>query len=104
MVEPFKNLINAGTVALAGRHLQRAWPGFDRARFETLAGDGLDALEMKARAMQIADALQATLPDDFDQAAGVIEAALAPPIDADPPAGSPPGEAGLAGWVVWSLG
>ena len=30
--------------------------------------------------MQIADALEATLPDDFDRACSVIEAALAPPI------------------------
>ena len=31
MPEAFKNLINARTVALAARHLHRAWPDFDAA-------------------------------------------------------------------------
>ena len=108
-MEPFKNLINAGTVADAGRHLQRVWPGFDRRRFEQHAATGLDALEFKARAMQLADALQATLPDRFADAAEVLEASLAPPVPLDA-AGEPAGlsdaqaEQGLAGWVVWSMG
>lgn len=108
-MEPFKNLINPGTVADAGRHLQRVCPGFDRRRFEQQAASGLDDLEFKARAMQLADALQATLPARFADAAAVLEASLAPPIplDAD---GEPAGlsnaqaEQGLTGWVVWSMG
>jgi nicotinamide-nucleotide amidase len=83
MAEPFKNLINSGTVAQAGRHLQRAWPAFDRARFDTLATNRLEALELKARAMHLADALGATLPGDFAQAADLIEASLAPPLPLD---------------------
>ncbi len=108
-MEPFKNLINAGTVADAGRHLQRVWPGFDRRRFEQHAATGLDALEFKARAMQLADALQATLPDRFAAATEVLEASLAPPVPLDA-AGEPAGlseaqsDTGLAGWVVWSMG
>ena len=108
-MEPFKNLINAGTVADAGRHLQRVWPGFDRRRFEQHAATGLDALEFKARAMQLADALQATLPARFADAAEVLEASLAPPVPLDA-AGEPAGlseaqsDTGLAGWVVWSIG
>ncbi len=108
-MEAFKNLINSVTVKRAGQHLQRVWPAFDRRRFERQATHGLDALEFKARAMQLADALQATLPDDFSVAAAVLEASLAEPIplNAD---GEPIGlsnvqsEAGLAGWVVWSMG
>jgi 3-methyladenine DNA glycosylase AlkC len=96
MPEAFKNLINARTVALAARHLHRAWPDFDAGRFEQLAGSGLAGLEMKARAMQIASALQDCLPGRFEQAAQVVEAALAPP-------GEPETE-GLTGWVIWSLG
>ena len=76
-MEPFKNLINPGTVTNAGRHLQRVWPGFDRRRFEQQAASGLDGLEFKARAMQLADALEATLPADFATACEVIEASLA---------------------------
>ncbi|MDQ7747237.1 DNA alkylation repair protein [Hydrogenophaga pseudoflava] len=112
MAEPFKNLISTRTVNTAGRHLQRVWPRFNRAAFERQAASGLDALEFKARAMQLADALEATLPDRFAHAADLIEASLAPPtaLDAD---GEPVGlannehggadEAGLRGWVVWSL-
>jgi 3-methyladenine DNA glycosylase AlkC len=109
MAEPFKLLIHAGTVAQAGQHLQRAWPAFDRARFESLASTGLAALELKARAMHLADALVATLPADFTQAAALIEASLAPPLPLDD-RGEPVSldeaarEAGLSGWVVWSLG
>ena len=83
MTEPFKNLINARTVQNAGRHLQRAWPSFDRKGFEKHAARDLDALELKARAMRIADALELTLPADFGRAAEVIEASLAPPTALD---------------------
>ena len=108
-MEPFKNLINAGTVSAAGQHLQRAWPGFDRPRFEALANHGLDALELKARMLQLAEAMRATLPDDFNAACNVLEASLAPalPLDAKgEPEGLTSAEAstGLAGWVIWSMG
>lgn len=109
MTEPFKNLINAQTVQHAGLHLHRVWPALDRQRFEQQAAQGLDGLEFKARAMQLADALQATLPADFAEAARLIEASLAPPLALDA-AGEPAGlseaqsQAGLSGWVVWSLG
>jgi 3-methyladenine DNA glycosylase AlkC len=104
MAEPFKNFIDRALVGAAGRHLQQAWQGFDRPRFERLALDGLDALELKARAMHVADALEATLPADFEAAAHVIEAALAPPQDPDRD-GLPGGSGdGLAGWIGWPLG
>jgi 3-methyladenine DNA glycosylase AlkC len=105
MAEPFKNLLNADLVRLGGQHLQRAWPGFDRAHFEAQALGGLEALELKARALQISSALQATLPTDFDQAAGILESSLAPaPASAPDTPGTPkPGDAGLAGWIVWPM-
>lgn len=103
MPEPFKNLINPDLVRSCGEHLQRHWRGFDRRDFERRALQGLDALEMKARAMQVADALEATLPDDFDRAAGIIEAALAPPAATDE-LGFQTTDAGLAGWIGWPLG
>jgi len=104
MAEAFKNLINADTVREAARHLHRAWPGFDAGRFETLALQGLQDLEFKARAMHLCDALEATLPRDFDQAATLIEAALAPPGESDDLSMLRSGPQGLAGWVVWPLG
>lgn len=111
MAEAFKNLINPQTVARAGHHLHRAWPAFDRRRFERHAATGLEALEFKARAMQLADALEVTLPSDFSRAAQIIEHSLAVPTPLDAqgePVGLASGEiaadeGGLRGWVVWSL-
>jgi 3-methyladenine DNA glycosylase AlkC len=103
MTEPFKNLLNPTLVRTSSAALTRAWSAFDGRRFERIALKGLDALEMKARAMQIADALEATLPPDFDTACIVIEAALAPPIAVDGVASAHDGD-GLAGWIVWPLG
>jgi len=103
MPDAFKNLINARTVADAAAHLHTAWPAFDRRRFERLAGQGLDGLEMKARAMQIAEALDACLPADFAQAASIVEAALAP-AGRHGVSGNETDGAGLGGWFVWSLG
>ena len=75
-MEPFKHLINAGLVMQTAQRLHAAWPDFDHRRFAALAGDGLEALELKARAMQVCDALEATLPADFAQAAPLLEAAM----------------------------
>ncbi len=103
-MEPFKNLINAQTVSQAGQHLKRAWPGFDRRRFEHLANDGLDALEFKARAHHLCNALEATLPDDFDDAAAIVEGSLGPAGVGDDLSALRTSGAGLGGWVVWPLG
>ena len=111
MAEAFKNLINPQTVERAGHHLHRVWPAFDRRRFERHAATGLEALEFKARAMQLADALEAGLPPDFSRAAQIIEHSLAAPTPLDAqgePVGLASGESeadegGLRGWVVWSL-
>lgn len=109
MAEALKHRINPDTVAQASTHLHRVWPGFDRQAFERHALAGLADLELKARAMQLADALQATLPPDFAHAAEVIEASLAEPVALDA-AGEPvaltdaQASSGLAGWVVWALG
>ncbi len=109
MAEPFKNLVNRDIVAEAARHLVRAWPGFDRARFETLAGAGLEQLELKARVLHLATALAQTLPADFPHACDVIEAALAPPVPFDTD-GEPAEQnaternSGLSGIIIWTLG
>jgi 3-methyladenine DNA glycosylase AlkC len=101
-VEPFKNLLNPALVRKAGARLQAAWPAFDKTTFVRQANRGLEALELKARAMQIADALEATLPAPFDLACNIIESALAPASEPGQPA---PGDGdGLHGWIVWPLG
>ncbi len=103
MPEPFKLLINAERVRECGAHLSRVWSGFELTTFEQLALVGLDGLELKARAMQVAGALEHTLPQQFDVAAGLIEAALGPPGNGDD-LGFRSSDAGLAGWICWSLG
>jgi 3-methyladenine DNA glycosylase AlkC len=106
MAEPFKNLLNPALVQATGEHLQRVWKGFQRPAFEAQVLPGFEALEMKARAMRIADALEAQLPDDFDRACGIVEAALAPADEGDGEgvATLPTSREGLAGWIVWPLG
>jgi 3-methyladenine DNA glycosylase AlkC len=101
-VEPFKNLLNAALIDTAAGHFARHQRRFDRQRFVHLASDGLAALEMKARAMQICAALEATLPARFADAAGVIEASLAPPRDGL--WGQHSADDGLAGWILWPVG
>jgi 3-methyladenine DNA glycosylase AlkC len=105
VAEPFKNLIHAGTVRAMATHLSRASPAFPARRFTALALPGLDALELKARAMQLCEALQATLPSDFDAAAGCIEAALAPAgAQATGSDERDDGAQGLSGWSLWAAG
>lgn len=106
-MEPFKNLIDAARVWHAAAELQRhAGAGFDGKRFTALATDGLDALELKARALHVCTALEATLPSDFDAAAALIEAALAPPQPepAPGPLNDAPPTPGLQGWILWPVG
>jgi 3-methyladenine DNA glycosylase AlkC len=104
MPELFKNLLGATAVRSAAQHLHRQAPRFDQRGFEQLALTGLSALELKARAMHIADALEATLPVGFDDAAALIEASLAPVSQHEQGVASASGEAGLAGWILWPVG
>lgn len=104
MPEPFKNLLGPHVVESAARHLRRAWPEFDTARFRRLALADLEQLEMKARAMQIATALEATLPEPYAKAADTIEAALAPMPGHRYTGTSAASDQGLAGWVIWPVG
>lgn len=104
MAEPFKRLLNRPLVAQAAGHLARVAPGFDAEAFTAAAAGELDTLELKARAMLIADALEACLPADFDTAAGMIEAALAPAPDPGRLDERPGGADGLAGWILWPVG
>ena len=105
-MEPFKNLLNPALVKQAALRLQG--PQFDGKRFAKLASQGLEGLEMKARALHICTALEATMPADFNIAADLFEAALAPP-EAGQRMGQLSGietgpNAGLKGWILWPVG
>jgi len=101
MAEPFKNFIHPGLVRTTAKHLHRAWRLFDRKTFEKQALEGLESLELKARAMQLTAALEATLPQDFALAADVMEAALAPALADDELSTVNAADTGLAGWALW---
>ena len=103
MAEPFKNLMNADVVHAIAHHVRRGGPGFDSAAFTRQALAGLALLELKARVMQLAQALVAALPTEVDHAARLLEASLGPAGAGDDLAGLRTSAAGLAGWAVWPL-
>ncbi|MBL8918556.1 MAG: DNA alkylation repair protein [Myxococcaceae bacterium] len=80
MAEPFKNLLDANRVRLIARDFERAWPEFPSRRFIRAATTGLEALELKARAQHIAEALAAALPPDATTAMRLAIRALGPPL------------------------
>ncbi|WP_077960124.1 DNA alkylation repair protein [Ensifer adhaerens] len=92
MAEPLKNLLHPGVVTAIADALARNADGFDRRAFLTLAGDGLEALELMQRSLQIRDSLVETLPQAFPEAAAILAACL--PRDDAP---------GLSGWSLLPL-
>ncbi|MBY3594551.1 MULTISPECIES: DNA alkylation repair protein [Rhizobium] len=89
MPEPLKNLLHeALLVDMADRIAANAL-SFDKTHFLKLASDGLEALELMERSALIRNALSATLPEDFIEAAAVLKASL-------PASGRP----GLTGWML----
>ncbi|MFO0093886.1 MAG: DNA alkylation repair protein, partial [Gemmatimonadaceae bacterium] len=85
-------------------HLQRADARFDAARFVEAVAPRLEALELKARAQWVADALEAVLPADVHAAAEGIERALASVRLGEQPSGAPSEPDGLTGWMLWPVG
>jgi 3-methyladenine DNA glycosylase AlkC len=79
MAEPFKNLIGAAQVDWLATRLSGAWRAFPAAEFQRRAKRGLTALELKARARHIADALEATLPAEPARAFAVLTKMLERP-------------------------
>jgi 3-methyladenine DNA glycosylase AlkC len=89
MPEPLKNLIHPALVAEMAELIAGNAPSFDKNRFTLLASTGLDGLELMERSALIRDALFATLPDHFQEAAAILRASL-------PTSGRP----GLRGWML----
>ncbi|MBM4367583.1 MAG: DNA alkylation repair protein [Deltaproteobacteria bacterium] len=75
MAEPFKNLVNAESIARIGQAVAAVAP-FDAAGFERRAVAGLEPLELKARIRHVAGALRAYLPGDWRESVRVLLAAL----------------------------
>lgn len=100
MPEPLKTLFDRPLIAAMAAAFAARRPDFNRAGFVALAGDGLDALELKARSAQITRALEAHLPQDFATACALLLAALQPDPDAAPAGGDAPG---LRGWAIMPM-
>lgn len=87
MAAAFKDEVSAASVAALARVAAGAVPGFDVAAFTRAACSGLEALELKARIAQVADALAAALPGPFAEDAPRLARAL--------------GESELTMWEAW---
>lgn len=107
MAEPFKNLVSPKLVDDMGKALARsaksAGVPFDARKFTREAKSGLEDLELKARALHVATALRAALPESFDTIATLLEGSLAAPATTDALGSLRSGPDGLAGWAVWPL-
>jgi len=103
MAVAFKDLIGPDLIQAIAEHLGRVHPAFPREKFVRAATDGLEALELKARVVHVADVLAVTLPSSFSQAAGVLEQSLSPARSDDDLSKLVPCDAGLAGWAVWPM-
>ena len=107
MGEPFKNLFNERIINGMGAHLSKAWPEFDSAAFAAMAAKNLDELELKARSVRITEALTAFLPDDFQSAASIMLASLAPDDGGDIGSTDVNGpiieDWGIEGWAVMPM-
>ncbi len=82
MAGPFKNLLNGDRVKDIARDFLRVWPGFPSKKFIQTASAGLESLELKERALHIADALGAALPSDITRAMELAIASLGDPLTA----------------------
>ena len=80
VAEPFKFKLGRPEVAWLAEQLARVSPTFDSGLFLAAALDGLDDLELKARARHVADALETTLPDEPGEAFAVLVAMMDAPL------------------------
>ncbi len=96
MPEPFKNNFNPKVINDLANALKSVLPEFDAKGFEAAATHKLDALELKERSNQIAEALVTHLPSDFSTASAALIAKLKP---LDAPEDAP----GLSSWVIMPM-
>ncbi len=88
----FKYKIDPGAVARIAGRIPGDW---DREGFRRAALDGLDALELKGRVAQVADALRAALPGPYPAALRQLLSGV--------PAAPPPGSGLTEDWSYWPL-
>lgn len=96
MAEPFKNEFNVELITQMGEHFKRVSPDFNAKDFVAKSTYGLDALELKERSTQIANALVEFLPDNFEEAGNILIDSLAPKEPFDP-------KLGITSWATWPM-
>ena len=77
---PLKELMGRKLVVLIGESLAEVVPGFDMQRFQTRAVRDLDKLELKERALSIAQTMAEQLPASFDELSPLLIKSLGPPL------------------------
>jgi 3-methyladenine DNA glycosylase AlkC len=80
MAGKLKDFFDAEIVRSIARDLHRAYPSLGERRFVDDGIDGLDRLELTARAWHIADVMHEHLPSPFGEAAKVLIASLGPEL------------------------
>jgi 3-methyladenine DNA glycosylase AlkC len=74
-----RQIFDRAVIARIARCVAAVHAPFPTRRFVRRAGEGLDALGLRARSGQIADALAESLPADFAGACAIVTEALGPP-------------------------
>jgi 3-methyladenine DNA glycosylase AlkC len=78
---PLKELMGRKLVVLIGESLAEVVPGFDVQRFQVRAVRDLDKLELKERALNIAQAMAEQMPASFDELSPLFIKSLGPPLE-----------------------
>lgn len=79
---PLKELMGGKLIGLIGESLAEVMPSFDVKRFRVRASRGLDKLELKERALNIAHAMAEQMPADFTELAPLLIKSLGPTLPA----------------------
>lgn len=101
-MEPFKELINQNVIETLGDILFRVYPSFERSSYVALAAKDLKKLELKQRVVQVAKALDETLPKNFEELCPILVNSLHPSEDTAREEVEF-SAAGVCGWAVWPL-
>jgi len=102
MPEAFKNVFNSSMVRGMAVHFKQHWPAFDDKRFVRTAIKNLQTLELKARSLQITQAMIQYLPDDYQHAGEVMLASLYP-VDGGDIADLGVEKEGIGGWAMMPM-
>jgi 3-methyladenine DNA glycosylase AlkC len=102
MAEPLKNYFSHEVITQIGAIFSRADRAFDEGEYQRIACSNLETLELKGRVLQIMDALDATLPADFDAFADRVLASLHASEDTSSEGISFDGS-GVCGFAAWPV-